>query len=573
MRPYVRFRCSFLLKRDGLGAKLATDNRGLIKNSLRCLPSVKRVAKLAPYSDRRPSRQSDKPVSMIISGPVNSKLNRPRKGFAVQRSVWTIACYALLICLACGSAGRADCQENAETGVDPVLAAGDLLDVSLLKQIEDRVLPPRLELGSARLPDLPAYYWAENQELRTRFELARHKYESSSRPFRRLTLIAGSAGVGKTFIKRDIFSKDYPAEEICKFDVKELYQEWKAKGLVEDRPDLYCGEVVLSRLPAINPGRPQLMRQFLEAQSACFFVIDSLDEVHPDDYEALLKQIEQFVLQSDRPFLHVVVLGRSLAFRDYWRSRSVSPSREQIALFLLRPPRFLTTGDLMISSWNYHTWRYQLRWQLSTGLKQTMPFDAYAKWVKSGFPDSVLTRRVLYQSNQNMNPLVQSTVESWARESRVVVSMLYNLAGNSMIREIAESFAYEQRPYDERAVMEAYLAKWLERDTKSENRPSSAKPEHLELYMRLVQGVAAKYSQESQVDTNGFFTVDDDDHIEVMYEGQRMRFPVLRILNRSGLKYLDPRKPGVTSYRFEPVWFHRLLVEKHNDMIDQVIDP
>ncbi|MDB4778082.1 hypothetical protein OAG68_01350 [bacterium] len=459
-------------------------------------------------------------------------------------------------------------QDNFHVGFSPNEISESPTDSELLKQIESRVLPPVLEQGPPRFDNLPAYYWARNEELQQRFESAKHHFETAShQAFRGLTLVAGSAGIGKTFIKQDIFSKDYPTETICKFDVKELLESWKDQGATEDRPDLFCGDVVLSRLPAIKNDHSTLLRQFLESQPACFFVIDSLDEVHPDSYEQVLEQIEQFVLESNRPFLHVVVLGRALAFRDYWRDKRDNVLNGRIELFMLQPPQFRTTGDLMVSSWNFHTWQYKLRWQSSGGQPEIMPFKFYTEWVESGFPTSFLSHRVLFDPNKNMHPLVHATIQSWAEKYPVVNSMLSNLAGNGMIREIAERFAHQRRPYDEREVMEAYLGKWLERHTKCENRPSSTKPEHLDLYLQLVEGVAVKYMREGQVDSAGFFAVQENDHIEVEYKGQSMRFPVLRILDRSGLKYHDPRKPGPSTYRFQPIWFHRLLIAKHQDLL------
>lgn len=479
--------------------------------------------------------------------------------------------WALLILLVfpwtAGNCNALQGRNQTSVGFGPSESFDHSIEIELLDQIEAQVLPSPIQVGPARFADLPSYYWSENQELRSRFAFARQQYESpSDQPFRELTLVAGSAGVGKTFIKQNIFSKEYPADSICKFDVKELLESWKAQDAVEDRPDLFCGDVILSRLPALKGDQPPLLRQYLEAQSACFFVIDSLDEVHPDSYETVLTQIEQFVKESDRSFLHVVVLGRPLSFRNYWKSKYKDPSAKDVSLFMLHPPQFRTTGDLMVSSWNYHTWKHKLRWRTSNGDPEVMPLEAYSDWVQEGYPESFLNHQVSYHPNRNMDARVHDTVQAWAMKYPVINSMLSNLAGNGMIREIAEDFALHRRPFDEREIMERYLAKWLERHTKCENRPSSTKPEHLDLYLQLVECVAIKYIQENEVDANGFFAVHEEDHIEVVHEESLMRFPVLRILDRSGLKYLDPRKPGESRYRFEPIWLHRLLIAKYDDL-------
>ncbi|MCH5376633.1 MAG: hypothetical protein JJ992_21915, partial [Planctomycetes bacterium] len=123
------------------------------------------------------------------------------------------------------------------------------VDTSPLLEIEQRCLPPVLQSGRNRYPDLPAYYMAENVALRERFDAVRRAFENGGgpRPLRCVTLIAGAAGVGKTFIKGEVFSKSYPKEEVCKFDIRELYEQWREAGYTEERPDLQAGAGCASR--------------------------------------------------------------------------------------------------------------------------------------------------------------------------------------------------------------------------------------------------------------------------------------------------------------------------------------
>lgn len=266
-------------------------------------------------------------------------------------------------------------------------ATGIPVDTSRLREIEQRALPPVLVPGLAQHETLPAYYWAANQDLRKRFENARRIYEARSpQPYRALTLVAGAAGIGKSFLKDEVFRKDYPADAVCKFDMKERYAAWQADGKTVEKPDLHGGSVVLNRMLSLaDPQQPDLLR-FLASKPAAFFVIDSLDEVHPDDYAAVLEQIEQFAFRGGRDFVHVVVFGRSLAFGDYWRNHAGRSTSESPALFVLNPPAFRTTGDLLVSSWNYHTWKYKLKWAPDGGELAPLPLDAYAEWFGQGFP-------------------------------------------------------------------------------------------------------------------------------------------------------------------------------------------
>ena len=134
-----------------------------------------------------------------------------------------------------------------------------------------------------------------------------------------------------------------------------------------------------------------------------------------------------------------------------------------------------------------------------------------------------------------------------------------------MIREILRQDVLENRSFDERRVTEAYLNQWLVRETKVHHRPSIEKPEHLDLYLSLLEHVATKYLEEGRIDTQGYFPVRDSDTVTVEVERRRKTFPVKRILDGSGLVFTDPREENISKYRFEPVWLHRLLTELHDE--------
>jgi hypothetical protein len=453
-----------------------------------------------------------------------------------------------------------------------VLGNPDEVDVSRLRALEDRDLPPALVEGPPSQPDLPSYYLAANPQLKQRFDEARRRYElPQGDAYRAVTLVAGAAGVGKTFLKGEVFSRDYPPSAVCRFDIRELYTEFEAQHLATAKPDLCDGDVVLNELLSSSVPEKYLVGHFLAEQDAEFYVIDSLDEIHPDDYVSVLEQIEDFVFRGDRRFVHVVVFGRALAFRDYWRARRPRASADQVALFMLAPPKFRTTGDLLVSSWNYHSWKYKLRWASPGGEPEPFSLQDYGSWVEAGFPRQGRFASVTCKQPENIALPVHEMLLDWARQHRVVCGTLYNLAGNSMAREIAETWVQQGKTYRERAFMDAYFQRWLERDTQSDGRPSATKPEYLDLYMQLLEQLAVKYLQEEKIDDHGFFVVRDEDAIEVDYEGRSLRFPVKRILNRSGLKYLDPRQAGPPAYRFEPIWFHRLLVESHQQRTSRLV--
>jgi hypothetical protein len=377
-----------------------------------------------------------------------------------------------------------------------------------------------------------------------------------------VTLIAGDAGVGKTFLKQKVFSDDYDPRQVCRFDVRDLYENEKLQDHVIEKPDLFWRDIVLSSLPAMKDPSWQGLYEYLSRQSASFFVIDSLDEVHPDDYVALLEQVDRFVFETDRQFVHVVVLGRGFAFRDYWEKKSGHFSTARLNLYMLEPPNFLTTGDWLVSTWNYHRYKHKLRWKSKPETEFSL--QDFQQWAAQNFDRTGRFDDVACTPEDAIDSRCESLLMTLVEKQRFSQAPLRNLAGNGFLREIVDDFVRQGIPFDEESFKNEYFEKWLVRDTKSGKRPSSAKPQHLELYLLLLEELAAKVLREDRVDAFGFFALHDDDMIECVYEGQRLSFPALRIINRSGLKHLDPRTPGDGRYRFEPIWLHRMLVDSYN---------
>jgi hypothetical protein len=140
---------------------------------------------------------------------------------------------------------------------------------------------------------------------------------------------------------------------------------------------------------------------------------------------------------------------------------------------------------------------------------------------------------------------------------------LPNLAGNSIVREIVEDHVFLGKQYSDQGFRDEFFARWLERDTRTGGRPSRSEPEFLELYVKLLEAVAAKYVDEHRINRLGYFDVVDDDQVVVEHNGKMFSVRVPRLLNRSGLVTLDPVLPVAHRYRFEPFWIHRHLLQMH----------
>ena len=167
----------------------------------------------------------------------------------------------------------------------------------------------------------------------------------------------------------------------------------------------------------------------------------------------------------------------------------------------------------------------------------------------------------------NTDQAFAAELKQLVKQQRYPQSPLRNLAGNGFLREVADEHRRLGIPLDEQSFKKSYFDKWLVRDSKSGKRPSASSPEHLKLYLYLLENLAVKVLREGRVDDYGFFALHDDDMIDCQYQGQRLSFPAIRILDRSGLKHHDPRTPGDGRYRFEPIWLHRMLVDAYNRRI------
>jgi hypothetical protein len=431
-----------------------------------------------------------------------------------------------------------------------------------LRQIEDRVLPSALVPGPNGHATLPEYYWAENQQLLARFDEAKRALAESPQPHHRsVTLVAGAAGLGKTFLKGEVYRDIALKEAVCKIDIHDLYDLWATRGLVLQRPDVVCDGLAVSHCTSSRKRRDHLVWNYLEAQEACIFVIDSLDEIHPEDCVWVLEQVQQFVLKTKRNFVSVTVFGRSHAFRDFWQSLGDRGQKTNTRLFLLNPPVFRTTGDLLVSTWNYHTWRYDLKWSPRGGEPESMSLEAYRDWRAKGFSRTGKFRSVTCRANNDMRSDVQACLVDCAQRQPVVYSVLHNLAGNGMIREILQNEFLAGKSFNEQEVMRAYLDHWLTRETQANGTPSVGEPTHLELYLKVLGQLALEYAD--SVDSQGFFTIHDGDQVVVSHSGRQMTFDAETVLNRSGMILLDPRKEGEERIRFEPFWLHRMLAEPH----------
>jgi hypothetical protein len=427
-----------------------------------------------------------------------------------------------------------------------------------LKTVERDLLPERLVAGEPRCDVIVDYYWDANPELESELKSAKLKFSNSNDDHQRMILVAGPAGVGKTFIKRGAY-QGLPGHALWKFDARELFEAYRDLGFAELKADLHDGSIVFNEMLSLTPaGRKRFCSEVLNC-TARFVVVDSLDEIHPHDYIFVLQTLEKLVHPLREGFAQVVVFGRPFCFDAYWQSLQREPV-DYVRGFMLRKPEFKTTGDIQVSNWNFDCWKFGLCRQAAKS-QQVFSFADYQQWCKSGFTCDGEFSDIVFDSNQHMTVEARELLNRWISEEPTVAAVVSNLAANGMVRDIVVEQLQTGQDFDERQFMEQFLARWLKRDTKSDDRPSQIKSEHLDAYLNLLENVAAKYCQSIQAD--GTFVVASHERVETSFNGGDINVPVRDLLNRSGLVTAEPFGHSKGRVRFEPLWLHRLLISKH----------
>ena len=494
--------------------------------------------------------------SMLVSkGGVKAKGKADsRPPFPVVRLICTTLLVTLFLVV-----GGAPFEGVPLKGVTAAEPKAVVSAIPRLRDLERNLASKRLTDGRARCSEMAEYYWDANRELEHEFKVAQQKFDRGDGIHRRMILVAGPAGIGKTFVKRNLFAQT-PSEELWKFDVRELFDEYSESGCAQDTADLCAGKTVFNQMLALTPqGRSRFEKQLLTS-SARFIVVDSLDEVHPTDYVFILRTLERWTRSGDRNFAQVVVFGRPFSFADYWSQSRGEPGCDIVRGFTLKKPEFRTTGDIQVSNWNFDSWKFGLR-RGGQGKLEPFSFSEYQDWCERGFPRDGEFSNIVFEQNRHMNSKARQLLNDWISDEPAVAAVVSNLAGNGMVRDILVEQMRHGRGFDERHFMEQFLARWLERDTRSDDRPSQIKPDHLDAYLRLLENTAARFA--ASVGEDGSFRVPDGELVGIKVGGRDISVSVKCLLNRSGLVTAEPFGDAADQYRFEPLWLHRYLAEQH----------
>ncbi len=445
----------------------------------------------------------------------------------------------------------------------PIALTGSHLKttVSHLKTLEQKLLPEPLVEGEPRCDAIVDYYWEANPELESELKSAKLKFRKSSDDHRRMILVAGPAGVGKTFVKRGV-CEGLPRDALWKFDARELLRAYRELGFAELKADLRDRSIVFNEMLSLTPAGRRRFRSEVLKCTASFVVVDSLDEIHPCDYAFVLRTLGELTHPARQTFAQVVVFGRPFCFEGYWQwcQSERNASSEWVRGFMLRKPEFRTTGDIQVSNWNFDCWRFGLCRQ-SAKLQQALCFSDYQQWCQLGFSCEGEFSDLVFDPNRHMTVRARNMLNRWISDEPTVAAAISNLAGNGMVRDILVEQLQAGQGFDERQFMEKFLTYWLERDTRSDDRPSQIKPEYLDVYLKLLENVAVMYARSVQSD--GSFSVPEQEQVQTSFNSVEITVSVKELLNRSGLVTAEPFGQSQGRVRFEPLWLQRLLISTH----------
>ena len=417
---------------------------------------------------------------------------------------------------------------------------GGVQDSEPLCEVERKafVLPLDLESRDARA-DLTEYYSAANSELVSHFEAVASDYRDGV-VSQGVTYVTGSAGVGKSFILRQITDVFDPSDQ-CEIDVRDALTSVGSGFDVEMRPDLATtnGEIVFNELPALVGNQTFDLEDLLDAQGCVvggrllpLVVIDGIDEVHATLSYALLEAVDECILRGELcsvGFVRFVVAGRPEGFVGWLTNPERTEKNQKILTeFALQAPQYVTAGDLEFRVRGYLEFAGEL-----DDLEASGELDEYV----ASFQDAVSQHAFLSYSIGNL------------------------AVGNVVVQHTAPGL--DETEEDLKAGLFDDI---LLRNVQTHGRPGAGS-EYDSAYRRVLEAVAVRTAPD--VTDAGVFTVRAEDTVPVVDDnGEELgKVRIRDVLDRAGVSFLTSASTSTTRYRFDPFWLHAHLVERHNQRL------
>ena len=439
--------------------------------------------------------------------------------------------------------------------------------------------PP--ETGRREPATLAEQYYVANPAMTERFQRALDSYnhhlvsdakganhEKPHAPV--MTLVAGAAGVGKSYVV-DELHKQWPAGAAVVVDIRtDLYDRLWAGSVDKICPALEYTIIpegspgsrkeALSCMPALKTDSKVSLKAHLAnlyAKGHRFIIIDSLDEINPQDFIRHLRDIDDFVFEDRNRFVHVAVFGRPEAFWRFWATFDNNPRPSaEIEWLALNPPSFRTTGDLSLATHHYDVGSLEL---VRGG--QTMSLLDYIAWEKSGYSLKGEWMDVAFKgmalAKPPIDPKARLSLRDWCMKEQFMVDAISNLDGKNQLLGMMSDGEVFGDGVTARSLLDLMFSQHLERGARTHGRPEGG-VSGFDLYKSLLHKIAVKYAPVAD-QTSGCFWVGFEDTVSVTFRGTTSKVFVRDILDCSGLALLDPPRGNRRRYRFDPIWTHEYL--------------
>ena len=401
--------------------------------------------------------------------------------------------------------------------------------------------------SEASLPNLEAYYEAANPELIEHLNQVAARLDAGESEAN-VTYIWGAAGIGKSFVTRNVFGAFDDAQQ-CTIDLATIFRD--APLLlgepITQKPDLATldGTLVFNELPALAAPESFDFEDLLSAGGCIdadsgnvrpLIIIDSIDELQDDSSHAILRAVDEFLLNTSAlagAFTHVVIAGRPGGFASWLTDPKRNEDNNAILTsFQLAAPRYDTTGALEFRLRGYFDFTQELEALETSGL-----FDAYL----ASFTAALTAHPFLRYSIGNLS------------------------VGNVVIQHTTPDL-----DESEHELKAGLFDDVIYRNSQSHGRPGDGGT-YEKSYLHVLEDIAAEFAH---VSDNGTFVVRSEDSVEVFDDdGQSLgEVRVRDVLNRGGVAILTSASTTTARYRFEPFWLHAHLIERRNQRIDPGYD-
>ena len=431
----------------------------------------------------------------------------------------------------------------------------ELVDVSGLVRAEKAAVERIRGVGGAPITEERAANYEEMLVRSNRAairEFTRSLSEAPSKP----VLVHAHAGFGKSEIVDGLIESLRGQERaLVKISLRSVADASLSRGPDEDvyaelglrEESVNTPDSPLGTLPQLTGNfswvdLEQVFKASGSTKAATMFLLDDLDELHQATATRIIDSSVRYLAQ--RPRHQIVILGRTEAFTPYMTHHLVNAAASVTCLdgSLAQPTYY--DGEVEIRVRDY------LEWAILKEKKHQhlgVPPGDGARTVLDGIIEEVTAH---LEEHLELKPYLWQMMGAAAQSKLLIEDVLFDLypTNTPPARHLARS--------SQNQVKRWIFEELLQRNEDSHDRPTSTADGRGAGYVRALRQIARKYA--GGVGDDGFFMLEAGGEVEI----GGVTLPERKVLERSGLIDMRPAKSSRdASYRFEPQWLHRYLVQ------------